>query len=405
MEDISDVGTEPAELLLDPFAFHPDVASRIAGLGGTGRSDNPDYAFHTSYVEAAPGPRTFTVRFRGLTARTGTLQLRVHIIAREPGSAAMVANMERVALNRVVHHGGELSIKFEGFRGYTYALMGLVYGDSDAAAEQVTVTLDRRAGLDADQVGSDGDPTAFGRDAATRPLPMLLSMAEPRFAAPVTQVGTRRQLLEPAYAEWRGLLDRAGSDDLTLWGEAFVLQALRSYGMLGAGARAIGFGVGDSPLPAIIASHGVATTVVRPAGEVAMREAGEGSVAVRELPLDPFPDELVDYDVGFSTGLLARLGSAEDGLRFVEHSMACLRPGGLMVHAAPIDLDVTDLNARGASGTFSRGEIQRMALIAISRKHEVAQFKLDASEALIDPARPGVIGVFGIIMRRATSML
>ena len=140
----------PGALELDPFAFYPEAASAIAGLGRSGPSPTPKYAFHTPYVEAAAGPANFTVRLEGLRAKSGTLLLRVHMLPTEPGGRARMANSERVALNRLVHMGGEITIRFEGFHDMTFALVGLIQGETDAAADNLIITLDRPA-----------DPTAW----------------------------------------------------------------------------------------------------------------------------------------------------------------------------------------------------------------------------------------------------
>ena len=103
--------TEPTELVLDPFAYQPGIASKIKGLGGHAAGHDPDYVLHTPYVEVAEGPAQFSVRFRGLTAKKGTLVLRVHMLGREEGARARLANAERIALNRLIQHGSEATIR------------------------------------------------------------------------------------------------------------------------------------------------------------------------------------------------------------------------------------------------------------------------------------------------------
>ena len=83
MSDVDNVVTASGELLLDPFAYQPGKASAIQGLGGPTRHEDLGYAFHTDYVHAAEGPCLFTVRFSGLSARMGTLQLRVHMFVED----------------------------------------------------------------------------------------------------------------------------------------------------------------------------------------------------------------------------------------------------------------------------------------------------------------------------------
>lgn len=384
------------ERLLDPFSFHPSWRSAIRGLGGAEPANDPAFAFHTPYVEVAPGPCNFTVRFDGLAARYGVLQLRVHMIAAEPGSVARMANMDRIALNRLVQLGGEVSIRFEGFRGYAFALMALVPDETDAQALGLSVALDRPVeGQEADEAVGDGRTSAFGRDAA-RPATHLVVADPPSFASPVSQPCTARQLAEPAFRELRRELAVPAGDDLDGWRQAYVLQALRRYGMLAEGARGLGFGLddGDRGLSRALAAHGPALTATG---------FGEGA-GPRRVDPDALPRDLVDFDFLWSVDALGALPSADAGVRFVEEAMRCLRPGGLAVHVMPFALDNSSRGAPLPGPTYRRGDVERMGLLAISRNHEVAQIKVDLADAVALPDRDRV-GAFGLVLRRAPSIL
>jgi hypothetical protein len=52
---------------------------------------------------------------------------------------------------------------------------------------------------------------------------------------------------------------------------------------------------------------------------------------------------------------------------------------------------------------FQQGDVERVALLLVSRGHEVAQFKIDAADAILAPANHGVERrtLAGIIARRA----
>ncbi len=384
------------ERLLDPFSFHPSWRSAIRGLGGAEPANDPAFAFHTPYVEVAPGLCNFTVRFDGLAARYGVLQLRVHMIAAEPGSVARMANMDRIALNRLVQLGGEVSIRFEGFRGYAFALMALVPDETDAQALGLSVVLDRPAeGHDADEAAGDGRTSAYGRDAA-RPATHLVVADPPSFASPVSQPCTARQLAEPAFREVRRELASPAGDELDGWRPAYVLQVLRRYGMLAEGARGLGFGLdhGDRGLSRALAAQGPALTATGFAGDAGLRRVDP----------DALPRDLVDFDFLWSVDALGALPTAEAGVRFVEEAMRCLRPGGLAVHVMPFALDASSRGVPLPGPTYRRGDVERMGLLAISRNHEVAQIKVDLADAVALPDRDRV-GAFGLVLRRAPSIL
>lgn len=417
--DIAMTGAEPQGLALDPFAYVSDVASRIPGLGGNAPGHDPAYTFHTAYVEAAPGPCRFTVRFDGLRARRGVLQLRVHMIPVEEGAHARAANMDRIQLNRLAAMGGEISIGFEGFPGFRFAALGLIAGDTDVEADGIRVVLDRPADphARADHVG-DGRTSSFGRDAA-RPATQLISTEPPTLASPVCQLATAAQLAEPAFRAWEQRLDLRPAGTLSAWRDAYILQALRRYGMLAPGARGIGFDLDGMALASAIAEDEaeilVTTSLLADAGAADAGAAGEGPpesgrlaphVTARAIDHRAIPADLVDFDFAISDGCSARLGSVQAMPRFVEAVMNCLRPGGLAVHMFPFDLAASGGRTVGDEMLFAREHIDRLALVLISRKHEVAQIKIDRRGALVRRDVPDdEVGAFGFIARRAPSIL
>lgn len=419
---VQEAASPPGELALDPFAFIPGVASRVKGLGGNTPSTDPYYVFHTPYVEVAEGMANFTVHFHGLTAKQGTLLLRVHMLPSEPGAHARMANSERIVFNRLVQYGGLISISFEGFRGVTYAVLGMVMGATDAAAESLTVTLDRPVDPnDQRRFAAEAKSSDYGRDTA-EPTSFLISVDPPTLASPVSQVGTAAQLREKAAAPWLRLLRDEPPSDPARWQAVYTLEALRRYGMLEAGARGLGLGVADGPLPAILASHDVSVLVAPPSETMVEGEAAfldglrrphlgdarrfEQNVTAQSALLTPLPPEFVNFDFLWSTDAIGQLGSVRAGLAFIEDAMACLRPRGLAVHSFPYDL--TQREPGGDDSVAQRRHVERIALILVSRGHEVAQMKIDTKGALIDraedssaPARE--IARFCLIVRKAAS--
>jgi hypothetical protein len=372
------------ELLLDPFAYQAGVKSRIEGLGGTNPSDHdPNYAFHTLYVDAAEGPVNFIVRFTGLTARRGSLQLRVHMVGDEP--RAILVNSARIQLNRLVAMGGETSIRFEGFRGVTFALYGGIVGDTDAAADGLMVTLDRPADGGDEEIVAEARNTSFRREDIA-PQARLLSLDRPLFAQPVCQPGTTAQLREPAFDKWVKTLGVGRSPPRTQWARAFVLQALDRYGALQPGARGLRFGDDAEGFRRVLDRLGVHAR----------------SSALPASP-DTIPRHLLNFDFLWSIDMAQRFGSPAIGQWFIDASLRCLRPGGLAVHIVPFDPLAAQRDITTEGPLFGRGDVERIALGMISRENEVAQVKLGAADLLTGPL-PGNdldAAAFGIIVRKA----
>jgi len=410
----------PGALELDPFGYHPGMMSCIVGLGGEAPAYSPDYAFHTPYVEAAPGPASFTVRFHGLAAHHGTLVLRVHMLSMEAGSRSRLVNSERIALNRLMLQDGAISISFEGFHNVTFALVGLIAGKTDAGAEGLQVTLDRPADhTTKPEIVAEAKSTEYG-NTPWRAATSLLSENPPRLADPVTQVATALQLREPVAGGWLARLRPKGKSGVEHWRKVYTLQALRRYGMLEQGAVGLGFEPSPSGVPAALAAMHttlIAAFPTRPGHQldpnVLKRDLGtrapcdrktfEENVTARIVPWRRLPEDLVNFDFLWSARANERLYSVAAALQFIEDAMVCLRPGGLAVHTMSYDLSP---GGRSIPSTerilLQQGDVERIALVLVSRGHEVAQFKIAAADPILAPASHGVERrtMVGIIARK-----
>lgn len=409
----------PQHMVLDPFAFLVGVESRIRGLGGAEPRGDPQYAFHTPYVEAAPGPASFTLRFSGLKARQGTLQLWVNMLPMEPGARARVANSDRVKLNRVVQHGGETSIKFEGFRGVSFALHGTIVDETDAEAQALSVVLDRPAGVSGTAAAVEAKSSAFGRDAVGQ-TSRILSLEPPTFAAPVSQMCTAPQISAPEFKNWVKILGLGNCDPVRQWQGAFSAQVFQRYGMLEQGARALCVGGNGSPFPAMLTAEGLEVVAAEVAqtssgsfgvasgtdGENGATGAGAGGGASTQQWMDVtnLPGDFVNFDLLWTNDVAADFGSVKAGSNFIEASISCLRPGGLAVHLLPFDPRSRATYGEDHGAHFSRRDLERLALILISRNYQVAQIKIKSPKVLLkDDGFEPTVTSFGLIIRRPPS--
>jgi hypothetical protein len=314
-----------------------------------------------------------------------------------------MVNSERIALNRLILSGGEVAILFEGFRDVSFALVGQIHGETDASADGITVTLDRPADPNARaDYGAEAKGTAYGKT-PLHAAPFLLSTAPPSLADPVTQVATAAQLREPVAGGWMARLRPKGTSGPEHWRKVYTLQALRRYGMLEPGAVGLGFESTPSGMPAALAAMGTKVVAAFPArGGTPPKLAAlkrdladrapcsktvfEENVSTRIVSWRRLPADLVNFDFLWSTRANEILYSVAATAAFVEETMACLRPGGLAVHTFGYDLAPSGRKIPSTDRIMlQQGDIERIALLLVSRGHEVAQFKIDASDPILTP--------------------
>ena len=396
--DVAETQVPPADLVLDPFVYVPDMASKINGLGGNARGPDGDYAFHTAYVEVVDGIAHFSVRFEALTATQGTLNLRVHMLSADSPHSRL-ATAERVALNRLVSGGGYYEVRFEAFSGATYALYGGVIGDTDAAAQSLRVVLDRPVNPnERRKVAIEARNTVYG--AQVGHVPHLVALDIPTLAAPVTQLATAQQLKNDCAVRWSKEKAFAGFDELGRWRSIYILEALRAYGMMEVGARGASLGFHDHAVVSAIARKGIAVDLALPSGDADVLgnmprddPALESHVTSRAGSLAPLSPDLVNYDFIWMHWTAEAGTTASGHAKVIEAAMACLRPGGLAVHVVEYNPE-----AMGNQPGFARHDIERIILLLLSRGHDVAEFRVNSSGLLIDERG---FSACGIVCRKA----
>jgi 2-polyprenyl-3-methyl-5-hydroxy-6-metoxy-1,4-benzoquinol methylase len=196
-----------------------------------------------------------------------------------------------------------------------------------------------------------------------------IAPGEPSFAHPVSQACTQKQMADPLYGQWCSALYEHPNTHRKQWEFCYILQALQTQGQMEAGRRGLGFGVGDEPLTAAFAARGIqvmATDLdVDRAAQQGWVETDQHARSKEVLngrglcPAEQF-DRLVDFrfmdmtaidpdlrnfDFCWSACALEHLGSIKAGLRFIEASLECLRPGGVAVHT-------TEFNCQSDSKTL-----------------------------------------------------
>jgi hypothetical protein len=169
------------------------------------------------------------------------------------------------------------------------------------------------------------------------------------------------------------------------WQNAALTEALYEQGVLEAGKSGIGFGVGQERLPALFAKYGVNVTATdqdfttQKAGHWAKHELATSAQSLNKLgicPEDDFaahvsyspvdmkkvPKKFFDgFDFAWSNCALGHLGSLEAGLKFIEESLLCVKPGGTVVHTTEFNvLSNVTTSTGGDTVIFRAKDINRL---------------------------------------------
>jgi 2-polyprenyl-3-methyl-5-hydroxy-6-metoxy-1,4-benzoquinol methylase len=181
-----------------------------------------------------------------------------------------------------------------------------------------------------------------------------------------------------------------------LWEWCFIAQALWERGLLRAGRRGLGFGVGREPLAALFASYGC-EIVASDLDEASARkdgwvdtnqhaallevlnehglcppEAFWRRVRFREINMNSLPKDLRDFDFTWSSCSFEHLGSIRRGREFIHNMMHCLKPGGVGVHTTEFNLSSNrDTIDHAQTVLFREQDISEMVRALQSGGHRI----------------------------------
>ena len=236
----------------------------------------------------------------------------------------------------------------------------------------------------------------------------LVRFNEPTLTHPVSQACTQAQTAEPAYVYWCTRLREQPKYHRKQWEFCFILQALARQGVLAPGLHGLGFGVGEEPLPAVLAAHGVSvvatdleTAKAHEKGWVATDQHAHGQemlnargicspeafdrlVSFRHTDMNAIDPDLRDFDFCWSSCALEHLGSIAQGLRFIENSLACLKPGGIAVHTTEFNCGAgEDTLDNDSTVLFRRSDFMALARSLAEQGHALA-FIFDLGDRPLD---------------------
>jgi hypothetical protein len=361
---------ENGGIALDPFGYLPACASKVEGLGGQDVAFDPRYVFHSPYVSNLTGLVGFHIRFDGLEAGSGTLELRVH--AFRYGSVQL-ASRYPLQLVEIIRDGGRASIYFDASPDCAYACVGLLFGDHRAQADALSLAYSSRTDKTAAEL-ADLRRTTFGTPRVRRTT-ALSSPDRPTLARPVSQPCTVDQFNEPAMAAWTQRLGLPASDDPAQWEAVFPLQALQSYGFLADGSQGLLIGDPAAATRSALAAAGcyLMDAVVAPAPPADSEPATAADDAPPVVAIGNPPAGLSDFDFLISRGIGQVAASVAEVGQFIEESMRFLKPGGMAIHLLPY----TPLAERPEQGPLMliQNDVSAILLNMIGLMHQVVQLK------------------------------
>jgi SAM-dependent methyltransferase len=196
----------------------------------------------------------------------------------------------------------------------------------------------------------------------------------PSFTRLVSQATSAAQCDDPVYLDWlrelTGVAKGAAignTHNRKTWEWAYIVEAVTQAGLMEPGRTALGFGVGNEPMPALFASRGLDVVATDQAAEFGDDWASTGQlmtglsglsrpfliddedlaarVTLRNVDMNDVPADIGTFDVIWSSCVIEHLGSPQRGLDFVLESCALLAPGGIAVHTTELELTRRDTTA------------------------------------------------------------
>lgn len=235
------------------------------------------------------------------------------------------------------------------------------------------------------------------------------AFAEPSMEHPQSQLCTHGQMQSPLYRELAAALGLGAAEHRKLWEFAWILAVLRAVGLLRPGVRALGFGVGREPLPAYFASIGAEvlatdapTSVIAGQGWDSIGQHAATLDALRQphlisdtelarlvrfspVDMNAIPATLSGFDFCWSACALEHLGSLDHGMRFIEASLATLRPGGIAVHTTEFNLSSNDRTAESPEmSLYRKRDIEALFERLVRAGHQPLPLNLHPGAAELD---------------------
>ncbi len=213
---------------------------------------------------------------------------------------------------------------------------------------------------------------------------------------PISQLVTQEQFEEDIYFKWCKRIKDIPRFHRKQWEFIYILQVLEKYNMIIKGYRGIGFGVGREPIPDYLSSKGVSCIASDLEIDHAIKkgwvQGNEHAARSRDLQfrfisknsdfkknvkhcfidMNNIPEVMVNFDFAWSACALEHLGSIEKGLKFIERSLECIRPGGIVVHTTEFNMSsLEETIDNDGTVLFRYADFEKLKEKVCSQGHEM----------------------------------
>ena len=233
---------------------------------------------------------------------------------------------------------------------------------------------------------------------------------EPSFDEPVSQLATENQFYSPKFQHWCNELREEFKMHRKLWEYCYVLQVLDTFNMLLPEKSALGFGVGQEPLPSLFAKYGITVlasdqdfqSAVNQGWAISNQHASskallnsrhicdsqqfDNLVNLATIDMNHIPSTLHSkFDIIWSCCCFEHLGSLEAGLEFVKNSVKCLKKGGIAVHTTEYNIFSRDHTTHtGGTVLYRTQDILRLASDLVEMGYEVLDLNFNKGAGELD---------------------
>jgi hypothetical protein len=194
------------------------------------------------------------------------------------------------------------------------------------------------------------------------------------------------------------------------WEWAYIVHIAQSRGVVSAGKRALGFGVGAERMPALFAKGGMQVTATDAPQSIdnsqGWSSSGQYSNTIETLPysgvlekeeflervhfqecdMNNIGDDVQGYDFCWSSCALEHLGSLRLGMDFIINSVEkTLKVGGVACHTTEFNLSSNDETVEsGDTVLFRRKDLDALIAELRQRGHKVDEFVVAPDAHFLD---------------------
>ncbi len=178
----------------------------------------------------------------------------------------------------------------------------------------------------------------------------------------------------PSYYYWSARLGIPPYPSRKQWEDVYIAQALWERGCIAPGKHGIGFGVGKERMVALFAGFGCKILATDQSLSVEAKKAWQdtgqlstnkdelffpglcdktkfdANVEFENCDMNAIPERYFgQFDFAYSACSLDHLGTITHGMKFIENSLKCVKPGGWVVHS-------TENNVGSNERTIQKGD-------------------------------------------------